>query len=114
MRLKQLQEIPIKSLNVTLGEFAALFWQRMHENEIRQRAYAVAFNFSLAIFPGVIFFFNLIPYFPINHMEVRILEFLDAILPQNVMHQIHDTIIDIVSHQKGGPLSIVFGGSQCR
>ena len=48
--------------NVSLYKIIKLFLKNLTDDEILDRANGVAYNFLLAIFPGIIFLFTLIPY----------------------------------------------------
>ncbi len=72
------------------------------------RASSISFFFILALFPGIIFLFSLIPYVPIKHFDKLVLNFLNEILPNGVFPILESTIKDIVSIQRGGLTSINF------
>jgi membrane protein len=83
----------------------------MLDDEILDRANGVAFNFILAIFPGVIFLFTMIPYvtnfFPEINTE-SIMQFMGDQMPPSMFEAISPTIHDIISIQRGGLLSLGF------
>lgn len=62
----------------------------------------------LAIFPGIIFLFTLIPYIPIKNFQEKLLEFLSVVIPDDAYHAIEATLEDIIQNQHGGLLSIGF------
>jgi membrane protein len=72
------------------------------------RASAVSFNFFLAIFPSIIFIFTLIPYIPIDNFQEKLLSLLEEVMPYNAYQAAKETILDIVTNQRGGLLSIGF------
>jgi membrane protein len=47
----------------TVGTF---FFQEIGKDSLINKASSLAYNFMLAIFPGIIFVFTLIPYIPIT------------------------------------------------
>ena len=71
-------------------------------------AYGVAFNFTFAIFPSLIFMFTVIPYIPIENLNVKILDFLQEVVPGKIYNNAEGTINDIVSKPRGGLLSFGF------
>jgi membrane protein len=75
------------------------------------RANGVAFNFILAIFPAIIFLFTLIPfvstYFPEVNTE-SIMAFFRELIPRSMYDVTATTILDIVSNQRGGLLTLGF------
>ena len=75
---------------------------------ITTRASSLAFNFFLALFPAIIFFFTLIPYIPIPNFQEELLTLIRDILPHDAFEVTKTTIIDIVSEQRGGLLSLTF------
>ena len=76
--------------------------------DIDVRAAAVAFNFTLAIFPSIIFMFSLIPYIPLEHLDDRIINLLSTVMPQGIFKEAKNTIVEIVSKPQGGILSLGF------
>ena len=82
------------------------------------RAAGVAFNFFLALFPLILFFFTMIPYIPIPHLYDRVMLVLDDfLLPSGTLDYVKDTIDGIMNQSHDGLLSIsvvmclVFGSS---
>jgi membrane protein len=97
--------------NVSLYRIIRLFLQNLTDDEILDRANGVAYNFLLAIFPAVIFLFTLIPYvsefFPEINKE-SIMAFLGEQMPASMFETVSSTVLDIVSNQRGGLLSLGF------
>jgi membrane protein len=62
----------------------------------------------LALFPGIIFLFSLIPYIPIKNFQIELLELLQSVFPKDAYVAAKSTIEDIVKHQRGGLLSLGF------
>ena len=80
-------------------------------DSITKRASYMAFNFTLATFPTIIFLFTLIPYIPnILSMDLgqSILDFLGDVLPEEMYTAAYGTIEDIVNKPRGGLLSFGF------
>lgn len=75
---------------------------------IPTRASSLAFNFFLAIFPGLIFLFTLIPYIPIDNFQAELLQLLKEILPYNAFEATESTIEDIINRPRGDLLSFGF------
>ena len=75
---------------------------------ITTRASSLAFNFFLALFPALIFFFTLIPYIPIPNFQEELLILIKQILPTDAFNAAQATILDIVNEQRGGLLSLTF------
>lgn len=84
------------------------FRNEIKGDDLSIRASSISFYFILALFPTIIFFFSLIPYIPIAHLDNAILHGLQLILPERAFYILESTIRDIISIQHGGILSINF------
>ncbi len=91
-----------------LYDVARFFWKGIVDGAITTRASAIAFNFILAVFPAIIFFFTLIPYIPINNFQVQLMNLIQSVLPDNAYIAIRGTIQDIVTQPRGSLLSFGF------
>ena len=85
-----------------------IFIKKLREDEIFERSLAVAFSFTIATFPLIIFLFTLIPY--INSLipeidSTKILTFLEEVMPLNMYNIAENTILDLVETKRGGLLS---------
>jgi membrane protein len=97
--------------NVSLYKIVKLLVRNLQQDEILNRANAVAFSFILAIFPAIIFLFTLIPYISQVIPEVTsqsIMEFLAEMLPLSMYEVVSSTVQDIISNQRGGLLTFGF------
>jgi membrane protein len=102
--------------DVSLYRIVKRFLHNLQDDEIMDRANGVAFNFILAIFPAIIFLFTLIPYVTRYFPEINrdsIMEFLyglaeSGLMPSNMYEVASTTILDIVSNQRGGLLTLGF------
>jgi membrane protein len=105
---------PPKAKEYTLSKNSALtnvfqiLWHKLVYFDIEPRAAAVAFNLTLAVFPGIIFIFTLIPYIPIKNLDLQILNILESVIPKGIYADAKETIIDIVSKKRSGVLSLGF------
>ena len=71
------------------------------------RAAGVAFNFFVALFPLILFFFTLIPYIPIPHLYERVMMLLnDFLIPSGTLDFVRGTIDGIMNQPHDGLLSI--------
>ena len=82
------------------------------------RAAGVAFNFFVALFPLILFFFTLIPYIPSPHLYERVMMLInDFLIPSGTLDFVTETIDGIMNQPHDGLLSIsiilcvVFGSS---
>lgn len=106
-----LQRIKIGKDKIGLYDAIIIFLTKMSNDEIMERANGVAFSFTMAIFPAIIFLFTLTPYiqnfFP-DLTNDEIIGFLENILPANLYATAETTIHDIISKERGGLLSFGF------
>lgn len=84
------------------------FIRNMGKSELNLRASSLSFNFFLALFPTVIFFFTLIAYLPLKYTPDEILFFVAEAIPSNVYETIKETLVDILKNQRSGLLSVGF------
>jgi len=96
------------SKGVSLADIGTLLIEKILLYDIDQRATAVAYNFTLAVFPAILFLFTLIPYFPIANMESQIMNFMYDAMPKSLYEFAAATIYDIISRKQGGILSFGF------
>jgi len=82
--------------------------QEIKLDSVTKRASYMAFNFTVALFPTIIFLFTLIPYIPIPNLNVDILQFLGDLMPREMYAATATTIEDIVNIPHGGLLSFGF------
>lgn len=102
--------------DVSLYRIVKRFLHNLQDDEIMDRANGVAFNFILAIFPAIIFVFTLIPYITPYFPEINresIMDFMrglaeGGLMPSNMYEVASTTILDIVSNQRGGLLTLGF------
>jgi membrane protein len=81
------------------------FSEGIRNGALTTRASSVAFNFVLALFPGIIFVFTLIPYIPIENFQTELLMLFENILPKNAFHFLESTLVDLVMRKNWGLLS---------
>ncbi|MEN7551019.1 YihY/virulence factor BrkB family protein [Rapidithrix thailandica] len=105
---KLLKNIRIGDPDISLYVILLILFNKLKNYEIRQRAYAVAFNFTMAVFPASIFLFTLIPYFPVEHLDQMLFNFFNEVVPHSIMGELEHMIRDIVSKQHGGLMSFGF------
>jgi membrane protein len=105
---KFLRSIYLWDTTVSLYHVLSILWKKIITFDIDQRAAAVSFSLLLAIFPAIIFLFTLIPYIPIDNLDVQIMEFLRNILPKGIYSTAAHTIEDIISRRRVDVLSFGF------
>jgi membrane protein len=108
---KVLKKVAFKKVaksSLPLVDFLILFFKQVQVDNINSKANAMAFNFMMAIFPGIIFLFTLIPYFPIPNLQEQLIDFLSDAIPNSIYAMLRETIEDIISKPRGGLLSFGF------
>ena len=93
---------------MNLYDVAHFFIEGLEKGAITTRASSIAFNFFLALFPALIFFFTLIPYIPVVNFQEILLGLLGEVLPPSTNESAFKTITDIINHPRGGLLSFGF------
>ena len=91
---------------LSLYDVATFFWRGMIEGAVPSRASAISFSFFLALFPGVIFLFTLIPFIPLEGFQDQLFELLKEFLPPNSFDAAYTTINDILTIKRGDLLSV--------
>lgn len=103
-----LKNVKIYNKRISLHNILAQYIRDFRFDDLLIRAEGMAFNFTLAIFPGIIFLFSLIPYIPIDNLQQDIMKFIGEIMPESFYKVASETIFDIISKQRGGVLSFGF------
>ena len=106
-----LKKIRLRKRDVSLYSIIAILYNKIRKDELLDRSYSVAFSFTLAMFPLIIFLFTLVPYIHqyIPELEVStIMEFLEEVMPQTTFAAASSAIEDIISRQRGDLLSFGF------
>jgi membrane protein len=87
---------------------AEFFIRGLQKGALSMRAAAFSYNFFLALFPAIIFFFTIIPYIPIAGFQDNLLELLRNFIPKKAFDAVEETLFDIVKRPHGGLLSMGF------
>ncbi len=103
-----LESIYLWNTTVSLYHLLSILWKKIITFDIDQRAASVSYSFLLAVFPGVIFLFTLIPFIPINHLDRLIMDFLSDAMPRGIYDNMSMTIQEIVSRKRSDILSFGF------
>ncbi|MEX2591695.1 MAG: YihY/virulence factor BrkB family protein [Anditalea sp.] len=116
--VKRVDKRAIKLRNIYFGnpdqnvyDVGRVFIAQVQKDELTERASAVAFNFTVAMFPLLLFLLNTIPYVGWFFPEVtaeNILLFVREILPESLYEGSEATIMDIVSRPRQGMMSFGF------
>lgn len=112
--VEYLKDIHITKEKVSLYSVLSIFVTKVDKDDVFERANGVAFNFTLAIFPAIIFLFTLIPFLSsftyVSQVDLRfeIMEFMEEVMPESMYEVAASTIVDIISKQRGGLLTFGF------
>jgi len=87
---------------------ATFFFREIGKEALVNKSSSLAYSFMLAIFPGIIFLFTLIPFIPINNFQDQLLGLIELVLPHNAYEAFETTLKDIVKNQNGRLLSFGF------
>lgn len=108
---RKLKKIHFGDPDKNIYDVGRIFLIQLQKDDIIERAGSMAFNFTIALFPLILFLLNLIPYlqdiFPYITTQ-NILTFIQEILPEEVYGQSENTIMDIVSKPRQSMLSLGF------
>ncbi len=105
---EKLKNVYIFNTSVSLYIFITILYKKIINFDLDQRAAAVSFSFMLAVFPGTIFLFTLIPYIPIQNLEILIMDFLKNLMPAGLYDNVSNTIKEIISRPRPDILSFGF------
>lgn len=93
---------------IPIYDVLTFFIHGLKNGSLTTRASSMAFKFFLAIFPGIIFLFTLIPFIPIDNFQIELLATLENLLPENAYELTLQTIEDIIQQKHSSVLSLNF------
>lgn len=105
---QRLENIYIFNTTVSLYIFFVILYRKIVNFDLDQRAAAVSFSFLLAVFPGTLFLFTLIPYIPIDNLQSLIMDFMKNLMPVGLYETVRNTMEEIISRPRVDILSFGF------
>ncbi len=93
---------------IAFSKVLGFYFKGLMKGSINLRASAVAYNFFIALFPSLLFFFTIIPYLPIPDFDQTLFALLKDILPSSTHDLVLGTAQDIITRPRGGLLSFGF------
>ena len=87
------------------------FFKGLYEGAVTTRAGSISFSIFMALFPGIIFIFTLIPFVAGENLQQEIFELLQSIMPPGAYELAESTILDIVTIKRSQLLWITLLGS---
>ncbi|MTI31674.1 YihY/virulence factor BrkB family protein, partial [Xanthovirga aplysinae] len=106
--IERLRATRLKESEVSWYTIIQIFLRKIVQDNVFQVANGVAFSFTLATFPAIIFLFTLIPYIPVEGLDHQIMDFLKEVMPSSLFKSTAATINDILSRRRGGLMSFGF------
>lgn len=91
---------------LSVWDIGVFFYRALYDGAVTSRAASVAFSFFMALFPGIIFVFTLIPFLPIEGFQPALFELMREILPPTSFEATRSTINDILTVQRGDLLGL--------
>ena len=90
---------------LSVKELARRVWNEVWEDEILDRAAALAYYFVFALFPTLLFLTTLIGLFPLPNLMDRLFQYADTALPGDAASMLRKTFAEIQRSAHGGLLS---------
>ena len=90
---------------ISLYELTHFYITGIIQGALSYRAAAVSWSFFMALFPFMLFIFNLIPYIPIQGFQEDFLGFVAQAVPPNTYGAIENIIDDILHNSNSGLVS---------
>ncbi len=111
LKARHLKKIYFGHPDKNLYDVIRIFIQQLKKDDIGERAGSMAFSYTIALFPLLLFLLNLVPYlqdfFPVVTTE-NILDFVQNVIPADIYQNIDTTLMDIVSKPRQSLLSFGF------
>jgi membrane protein len=85
--------------------FAADFRRKLKEDNVFNGAAALAFYLTLAVFPATILTMALIPYLPIERVDLAVMDLLRQALPARAAEMFTGVVEEVARERRGGLLS---------
>ncbi|GIV32503.1 MAG: hypothetical protein KatS3mg031_0038 [Chitinophagales bacterium] len=92
--------------NLPLYDVLVFFRNEIKRDVISVRAKSIAFTFFMALFPGLLFLFTLIPYIPVPNLQANLINLISEMLPAEAFRMLENTLMGVISQQRGELLSI--------
>jgi len=93
---------------IPLYNVLAFLIKSLAKGALSQRAAAISFNFFLALFPAILFFFTLIPYIPIENFQITLMKLIQGYVPEATYETIDATLYQILVLPHDGVMSLGF------
>jgi membrane protein len=91
---------------VPFRQFLRELKSEISDDNVGNGAAALAYYLMLAVFPGLILLFALLPYLPIQHLDQALMDLLRQTLPGETADLFDQTIQQVTRQKRGGLLSL--------
>jgi membrane protein len=92
-----------------LYDVLRFFFQGMTDRRFTLAGMAMAYRFFFAVFPALILVFTLIPYFPVEDLQERVLEFMQNIVPGDSMGFVSEVVEEFFDKPSPGLIYLNLG-----
>lgn len=89
-------------------DVVVFFVKGLRQGRLTLRASSISFDFFLALFPTIIFFFTVLPFVPITGFQDELLHFLEDVIPATLWLHVSETLEDIITQPRSDLLSLGF------
>ena len=86
---------------IPIYDVVVFFFKGIQKGALTTRASSIAFHMFLALLPAIIYFYTLIPYFPVKNFEEGLLSMLQDIMPLNAFELFKSTLSDMLVPRTG-------------
>ena len=95
-------------MNFNFKSFATRLWEKINDDDILGNAAQVAFYFSFALFPLLLFLISLIGIIISNKTELQdqLFTILGEVMPKSAFDLVRTTLTEVTSNATGGKLTI--------
>lgn len=100
--IRRLDRIHLRKKQASVYQILENLFINIKNDDILHHSQSMAFSFTLAVFPAIIFLFSLLPYIPIPQFQENIMELLGEL---SMLEQVQHTVSDIISRPRGDLLS---------
>lgn len=87
---------------------ALFFWEGITEGDVGTRGASVSYRILMALFPTIIFGLSVIPFLPIDNLEMIILDNLKTVMPVSAHGLLYNLIQDLMVRKHSTLVSIGF------
>ena len=91
---------------LTTWDFLRALVEAVNEDNVFNGAAALAFYLTFSIFPALVSLMSVIPYLPIEDVDVAIMDVVGQALPDEAAVLVEGIVADVTARERGGLLSL--------